>query len=1581
MAQHADRTTAPNILITTWNIRSLKSGSTISCLTSAPRLPTTTADLVCLQECRVHPALIIPDVQAVYYPAPVSRRRKSQAAPQPSTDSTSRAASGNEPIDIEDSSSDEDSETRDQLHSDVSSSSSHDSDEDPDHLLPSDPWAAQTTDWPGYIYPRHARAERVFMAWGVGFIVRNPQWEIQYIAYSRYWAYIRIKLPAPLLEDDPQSNIIHCFSVHVWNHSTFAQDNPFFKTLLPSDAGVPIVIIAGDFNAVPSRHLDQSLSSRNPKWVLLKPVFDHLDLVDTFRILHPHERVYTHTMLHTMNGRRIDGIWISAVLADQIVSVEFHDAPHSSDHRMVSTRLSRTSNSDDPKGSPFWKLHPSLLRHPSLLIRLRNYTADEDAFPDSYTFEDWLHYKESLRTLLIRYSREIGLSNRNKVHSLQHLQQQILHLNVENTNSHETYLVLLSELCEAERLAFETNLLDTVQGRSKVAIKAGFRSRLPTSHLQNKGLYDPDTGALLTDPLSQIQLVTKHFRSSLAKPPMTDHRMHKINTLLRHQTTRRRVLSRRQAQVMEKDITIQDIKLALSTNKNTHSSPGHDGISHVLLSQMDDRALSFLALAFTSLMEPTSMPPNTPTLRTVLIPKKDQDRSQLSNWRPLSIPDAEIRLLGRIYATRLQSHIASLLPPTEQAGFVKGRSTRDVVVPLLLLLEHHRMGLHTQPLLLVSLDQEKAYDRIDRFWLQEVLRTSGYGPRFRTLIDNLYNNPSTVVDFLGHITDSIAVDRGLLQGEPGSCLLYNIAQHPLWDLLRLGVGFDINFSPAENNVPPFTFTGGSFADDTIVIIQDESQARHLKTTLDDYSAASTAKINVNKSAIYIIPPSPDPLPSTLQAAIDLLHFPTKPFPIKHLGHPLSGILQGDDENFHKLLSTLTSRIRTMVKSVVRKTSILDRVQVTNCYLLTKLWHSLSVGPLPMRLDQQVRDTIAPYIFSGNRNWVRWMEVAIRPKLYGGLGIIPTEQMCVAHTLYLFSTWVTRQDAAGDQFRRGFHEYLNQAKASGIHYVVGYAKPYRRLSNPNTRRYSFFGHIAWALTKVRVTLDTDWDAYTLDEVLALPWYTPQISKEIPPYTKADHKTHTRILSSTFWTFADILWINTIRTSDPHPCQLSREEGLFVPPSPSGIRNHLQPRPHRLHPDDNRILFACSILERIWKPFFINLPAKWKQMFRFQLQRQANATKDISTSTRNARPHDRPLIQDPAKYLFPWHRTKLNGIPMDQIKIGPIRKSMEDRTPIIPDWSFESTEKHWQNNWGRLDNLPLTNDVRSHVLLFLHNRPWLASIPPPPQAQIPLQGPDAQLYQRKPPRQPFWDKKGKQRQVDSSTTSPSSSIAPTTGNPLQNLTASQGSSSQNPPPSSPSAPVPIPTPSTPNDAQRDFHVPDCPLQGCQEQGVKDSASHGFISCHVVNERWQGAKQILQDLWGSADTSHLNLPISVRDVVLGWPGLNMVISRRMRLLLWRAAIIHCISLIRLRSFAASRNSGTHPVIEMPSQDVFNSNVRKVILQCLHDRFATLRTDKGKQSMFEQLGKGGEFWHVDHLGRFKCGAVEAAAEDAGLE
>ena len=102
---------------------------------------------------------------------------------------------------------------------------------------------------------------------------------------------------------------------------------------------------------------------------------------------------------------------------------------------------------------------------------------------------------------------------------------------------------------------------------------------------------------------------------------------------------------------------------------------------------------------------------------SVFIPLlKKGDLKQCSNYRTIALVSHDSKILLRIISERIRAKTETEIPE-EQAGFRKGRGTRDQILNLRILMQKARD--HQQQLYMCSVDFRKAFDSVphDKLWL------------------------------------------------------------------------------------------------------------------------------------------------------------------------------------------------------------------------------------------------------------------------------------------------------------------------------------------------------------------------------------------------------------------------------------------------------------------------------------------------------------------------------------------------------------------------------------------------------------------------------------------------------------------------------------------------------------------------------------------------------------------------------------------------------------------------------------------------------------------------------------------------
>ena len=135
-----------------------------------------------------------------------------------------------------------------------------------------------------------------------------------------------------------------------------------------------------------------------------------------------------------------------------------------------------------------------------------------------------------------------------------------------------------------------------------------------------------------------------------------------------------------------------------------------------------------------------------------LIPKKDANLKDLSNWRPITLLNVDYKIASKAIATKIEK-VLPLLINSNQTGFVKGRYRGENIRLINDILEQTKA--QDIPGILLLLDFRKAFDTVEWGLIQNSLDLFNFGSNIKQWVKTFYNNTESCVLHNGYFNNKL----------------------------------------------------------------------------------------------------------------------------------------------------------------------------------------------------------------------------------------------------------------------------------------------------------------------------------------------------------------------------------------------------------------------------------------------------------------------------------------------------------------------------------------------------------------------------------------------------------------------------------------------------------------------------------------------------------------------------------------------------------------------------------------------------------------------------------------------------------
>ena len=224
---------------------------------------------------------------------------------------------------------------------------------------------------------------------------------------------------------------------------------------------------------------------------------------------------------------------------------------------------------------------------------------------------------------------------------------------------------------------------------------------------------------------------------------------------------------------------------------------------------------------------------------------KKKDRTEISNYRPITLLNTDYKILTKVLALQLVEEIQNMLHQ-DQTGFVPGRSIFNNIRLASTIIEYAELTESNGAIM--ALDQEKVYDKIRHDYLWKTLERFNVPHTFVRTVQELYKHAHTQIVINGILSQPFKVTRGVQQGDPLSCALFNLAIEPLACRIH-----------SDENLEGYKIPGTEekiiislYADDTNLFLNQNDNMDYIHKILEEWCKASGAKFNIEKTEIIPI---------------------------------------------------------------------------------------------------------------------------------------------------------------------------------------------------------------------------------------------------------------------------------------------------------------------------------------------------------------------------------------------------------------------------------------------------------------------------------------------------------------------------------------------------------------------------------------------------------------------------------------------------------------------------------------------------------------------------------------------------------
>ena len=629
------------------------------------------------------------------------------------------------------------------------------------------------------------------------------------------------------------------------------EDDPlFFATLFNKIQKIhaDLVIVGGDLNVTLDNQKDRksfrsSVKDLTKSAKKINSFLEEREWCDVWRVLNPDELQFTWKRKDPLIMSRLDYFMVPYENLNSIGDCQIVNGVLSDHHFVEMTILVN----DQIQGRGYWKFNTSLLKNKEYVEQV-NEIIDKSLF--THRFKDpcirWEILKIEVTTFSQSFSKRIAYNRKEKIKEydkkIMRLKKKLTSINLQANN-----VVSIIEETNLKIDSLKQKLQKEHDYATQGAILRSKSRFYEMGEHSSKYFFSLEKRNGRSRSMSMVYDLNNKLQQNPVKIFQTQadfyEKLYTKDEKIKFQISRlpERRISDETKSDLEKEITMEELGIALKQMKNS-KSPGLDGIPADWLKVFFVKIKGTLLEVFRQSFQLGCLYESARRGVISLIPKKLRDLRKIHSWRPIILLCVDYKVLAKIISNRVKNQFIEIIHP-DQSAFLPGRNISNAirkVVDTIRYADQRKINA-----LLISIDFEKAFDRVDYEALFEVFRTFNFGTKMIAWIRLLFTNFSLCTVNGGHFSRWFTPTRGLFQGNPFSCYGF-LAMIEIFAIM-IRNNQEIHGIQVKNLQSLLSL----FADDVNLFIKNSEKAWcSVQDTIKTFEGISGLKVNYEKSTIY-----------------------------------------------------------------------------------------------------------------------------------------------------------------------------------------------------------------------------------------------------------------------------------------------------------------------------------------------------------------------------------------------------------------------------------------------------------------------------------------------------------------------------------------------------------------------------------------------------------------------------------------------------------------------------------------------------------------------------------------------------------